>query len=148
VPGTRHALRRARIGVVVTAANAMYGAEELARQSADSGDRYIVTVAALADRARAAARLWPSVLRTRSAPGTIGVIVLDATPEVWRRTRRRHISFAELVAAACVVRPPVVIDPSHDVVVLPYSRGTTGLPKGVMLTHGNLVANFWRKSSR
>jgi acyl-CoA synthetase (AMP-forming)/AMP-acid ligase II len=34
------------------------------------------------------------------------------------------------------------IDPHEDVVALPYSSGTTGLPKGVMLTHRNLVANI------
>ena len=38
--------------------------------------------------------------------------------------------------------PAVTIDPANDVVVLPYSSGTTGLPKGVMLTHRNLVANL------
>jgi acyl-CoA synthetase (AMP-forming)/AMP-acid ligase II len=37
--------------------------------------------------------------------------------------------------------PSVAIDPFNDVAVLPYSSGTTGLPKGVMLTHRNLVAN-------
>ena len=36
--------------------------------------------------------------------------------------------------------PPVAIDPAEDVVMLPYSSGTTGRPKGVMLTHRNLVA--------
>jgi acyl-CoA synthetase (AMP-forming)/AMP-acid ligase II len=38
--------------------------------------------------------------------------------------------------------PRVEIDPAEDVAVLPYSSGTTGLPKGVMLTHRNLVANL------
>jgi acyl-CoA synthetase (AMP-forming)/AMP-acid ligase II len=36
----------------------------------------------------------------------------------------------------------VAIDPAEDVVALPYSSGTTGLPKGVMLTHRNIVANL------
>jgi len=38
--------------------------------------------------------------------------------------------------------PRPEIDPGEDVVALPYSSGTTGLPKGVMLTHRNLVANI------
>jgi acyl-CoA synthetase (AMP-forming)/AMP-acid ligase II len=38
--------------------------------------------------------------------------------------------------------PAVVINPREDLVALPYSSGTTGLPKGVMLTHYNLVANM------
>ncbi|WP_285162175.1 AMP-binding protein, partial [Mycobacterium tuberculosis] len=37
--------------------------------------------------------------------------------------------------------PNVSFDPSTHLAVLPYSSGTTGRPKGVMLTHRNLVAN-------
>src|SRR5947199_10503558 len=38
--------------------------------------------------------------------------------------------------------PSVTINPREDLIALPYSSGTTGLPKGVMLTHYNLVANM------
>jgi len=37
------------------------------------------------------------------------------------------------------VNPDTTCD---DIVVLPFSSGTTGLPKGVMLTHRNLVSNM------
>ena len=43
--------------------------------------------------------------------------------------------------------PSAGIDPAGDLAVLPYSSGTTGLPKGVMLTHRNLVANVAQAQS-
>ena len=39
------------------------------------------------------------------------------------------------------------IDVDHDIVTLPFSSGTTGLPKGVMLTHKNMVSSYCRKRS-
>ena len=81
------------------------------------------TTAALLEKARAAAA---------AAGAAIEIVTMDqadGTPS--------------LASIAVDAEPPAVaIDPRSTSVVLPYSSGTTGLPKGVMLTHRNLVANL------
>jgi long-chain acyl-CoA synthetase len=52
----------------------------------------------------------------------------------------KHIRFKDLVANDGAAKP-VAIDPKEDIAVLQYTGGTTGLPKGAMLTHHNLAAN-------
>jgi acyl-CoA synthetase (AMP-forming)/AMP-acid ligase II len=112
----------ARLGGTVTTVNPLYRAGELAQQLSDSGARAMITVPPFLDTALTAARQvgLDEVFVFGEAEG--------ATP------------FATLMAAEGNA-PDVAIDP-HDVVVMPYSSGTTGLPKGVMLTHRNLVANL------
>ncbi len=51
------------------------------------------------------------------------------------------LSFSRLVSASLSPPDPVSIDPENDLAALPFSSGTTGVPKGVMLTHANLVYN-------
>ncbi len=110
------------IGGIISTINPLYTADELAHQLKDAGAKFLLTIPHFLDTAQEAAQ----------RAGIEEVFVFGeaegATP------------FASLLGGGAP--PEVEIDPRQDVVVLPYSSGTTGLPKGVMLTHHNIVANI------
>ena len=104
----------------VTTVNPTYTAREVTHQLADSGARLLVTVSAFADVAREA------------AAGT-------DVEEVFTIDPGAGPTLADLMGEPLEEQAAVGVE---DVVALPYSSGTTGLSKGVMLTHRNLVANL------
>ncbi|MDI2124960.1 AMP-binding protein [Yinghuangia seranimata] len=118
-------------GAVATTVNALYTPDEVAHQLRDSGARVLFTWRDGLERARAAVRadgvrVGEIVLIDGPAPGTAGSVPESALSD-WLADRAAP-------APNAVVR-------GGDLAVLPYSSGTTGRPKGVMLTHRNLVAN-------
>ncbi len=55
----------------------------------------------------------------------------------------RHVPFSLLVNNG-VLKKPVPVDMAGDIAVLQYTGGTTGVPKGAVLTQANLSANAWQ----
>lgn len=110
----------AMAGGAVTTINPTYTEREVHHQLEDAGATLLITVGMFLDTAKQAAQ------GTKVAE-TFVIGEGDATP------------FGELMGDRLEEPVPVSLD---DVVVLPYSSGTTGLSKGVMLSHRNLVANI------
>jgi acyl-CoA synthetase (AMP-forming)/AMP-acid ligase II len=108
-------------GGTITTVNPAYGAEEIRFQLQDAGASLLITLGALMGIVEEAIE-GTDVREIITIDGVEGSTPLD-----------------DLMGDAM---EQVAIDPHEQVVVLPYSSGTTGLPKGVMLTHHNLVANL------
>jgi acyl-CoA synthetase (AMP-forming)/AMP-acid ligase II len=120
-----------RAGGCVTTLNPAYGAEEVRHQLEDARAVWVATVSPLLGVVQQAA--WNST--TLKWTLVLDVQCLDV-PGIQGAT-----SLSELLRTdpADFVVPS--IRPEVDLAVLPYSSGTTGLPKGVMLSHANLIAN-------
>ncbi|MCU4504312.1 AMP-binding protein [Acinetobacter sp. WU_MDCI_Abxe161] len=119
-----------RLGAVVTTLNVLYTSREIVKQLNDSRAKAYVTVKEILPYAEAAAN---EVGFTKN-----DIILLDSA--------NGYISLTDMLAEN--LTPPVIeIDPTNDIAVLPYSSGTTGVPKGVMLSHKNLMVNVTQASS-
>ena len=113
----------ATLGGIVTPINPLYTKREITHQLKDCGARFLVTIPMFMDKAREAA-------------DEAGIEELFVFGEA-----EGAIPFSSLLVDNGRAEQ-VEIDPREDLIALPYSSGTTGFPKGVMLTHHNLVANI------
>ncbi|CAN3128206.1 4-coumarate--CoA ligase family protein [Mycobacterium sp. smrl_JER01] len=123
-----------RAGATATTINALFTAKDIAKQLTDSQARMLITVTALFPQAADGA--------TAAGLSDDDLVVLDGAGRHGSGVGAGHPNAADLLAeGAGTPAPQVNFAPSSHLAVLPYSSGTTGNPKGVMLTHRNLVAN-------
>jgi len=151
-----------KTGAAVTPVNVLYTGFELARQLRKSGARVLVALDLFYDKVleaiqRHGARL-DAVVFTSVAdylPRLKSVLYrLAARPPRPRLDGERFVSLRGLLREHSPRPPRVSIDPREDLAALMFTGGTTGVPKGTMLTHYNLVANvvqvdaWWRRGSK
>jgi long-chain acyl-CoA synthetase len=121
----------ATIGAVVSPMNPSYKEREIAYQLENSEATAILIQRELLP-------LLQSVLSQKALPNLIHIIV---TGEHVPEDMPGAVPFAKLLRESSPKHPPHVEINGSDLVALPYSSGTTGFPKGTMISHHNLTTN-------
>jgi len=138
-----------KAGGVVVNYNPLYVERELRHQITDSGTTIMVTLDIKQIYPKVAAMLDETCLErivlcsmSDALPGVMSLLfnVLKRSELAETPTDLHHVPFERLLANDGKLKP-VEIDPKRDVAVLQYTGGTTGTPKGAMLTHANITAN-------
>ena len=130
-----------KIGAVIVTVNPLYKERELAIILADSEAKVIITLK----------RLYPYVQLIRHKTKLEHIIITEGrsvppnnlTPhyDVESSSHTETLAMERLVVKQMGPFEPAKIKPKADLALLQYTGGTTGIPKGVMLTHYNLVVN-------
>ncbi|MEN2785915.1 long-chain fatty acid--CoA ligase [Sphingomonas qilianensis] len=138
-----------KLGATVVNFSPLYTVDELAHQVTDSGTKLLFTVSAKAvlptalkvlDRSGLDRLVVGSVAGALPAGKSLMYRLFKGKETVKRPDDPRVIVFSKLIANDGKHSTPP-IDPINDVALIQYTGGTTGVPKGAMLTHQNLSAN-------
>ncbi len=125
-----------RLGAIVVNVNPLYTSREILVVAKDCGLRSLITLDALVANTLAV-RGQTSI--TELIITSLAEYSIAATPTT---AIEGTLLMTDLIASAETIDlPRVEIDPDADVAVLQYTGGTTGVPKGAMLTHANIFAN-------
>jgi long-chain acyl-CoA synthetase len=138
-----------KLGATVVNFSPLYTVDELSAQVADSGTKLLFTLSAAALLPTALAVLEKSHLE-RLVVGSVAGALPGAKSLFYRLFRGKEVAqrphdarilaFSKLIANPGLCETPA-IDPEHDIALIQYTGGTTGTPKGAVLTHQNLSAN-------
>lgn len=124
-----------RLGGIVVNINPIYTARELENVATDSGVKVLITLDTLA----------PLALDVRARTAIEHVIVTSLAEYAAEAAPAPHVpdtlSFTDLLTASHGGDLPLIRIEPDDIAVLQYTGGTTGTPKGAMLTHANIFAN-------
>lgn len=149
-----------KLGAAVTAISPVYTSHEIRTQLRDSGARVLVCQDVLYDKvAKAGVELEHVVLtgvgeylpawKRRLGKSVLGKVFGDLHVPEAAVSAPGALGFRDLLRGHAPEPPAVEVDPERDLAALPYTGGTTGSPKGVMLTHRSLLATsvearaFW-----
>ena len=143
-----------KLGAIVVPLNIMFSQKELEYHIKDSGSKVIVTINVKTD-----GQAFLDLVHTiaQKVDHLEHIIVASVKPYIGKlkgffggligkivKLNLDDIPFEKMVQDdATISFPTPNIDPKNDVAMIPYTGGTTGLPKGVMLTHWNLITNAY-----
>ncbi len=121
-------------GATVTAISPLFVPREVGYQLKDSGAQTLITMDLF----------YNNVKQVKDETRLKNIIVCNLMGErlqIEREDLDKVLNYDELMQKTPPNPPKVKIKPTEDVAVLQYTGGTTGLPKGAMLTHYNIYAN-------